>query len=51
MTPKLMKAVVLMEPARAEEVKLTDFPIPEVRPGWVLVKVKAFGMNYSEQIL
>ena len=51
MNPKMMKAVVLMEPARAEEVKLTDFPIPEVRPGWVLVKVKAFGMNHSEQTL
>jgi NADPH:quinone reductase-like Zn-dependent oxidoreductase len=25
--------------------------IPKVRSGWVLVKIKAFGMNHSEQIL
>lgn len=46
-----MKAVVLTKPTPAEEVRLTELPIPEVRPGWVLVKVKAFGMNHSEQIL
>lgn len=51
MIPKMMKAVVLTEPTKAENVKLIDYPVPKIRPGWVLVKVKAFGMNYSEQIL
>lgn len=46
-----MKAVVLTGLTKAEDVMLTDFPIQKVRPGWVLVKVKAFGMNHSEQIL
>ena len=50
-TQKTMKAVVLDKVTKAKEVTLSDFPIPEVRPGWVLVKVKAFGMNHSEQIL
>ncbi len=46
-----MKAVVLTEPCKAEEMRLTDLPVPEVRPGWVLVKVKAFGINHSEVLL
>lgn len=46
-----MKAVLLDRPTKAEDVALCEMPIPEVRPGWVLVKIKAFGMNHSEQIL
>ena len=46
-----MKAVVLSEPTPADQVRLTEVPIPQVRPGWVLVKVRAFGLNHSEQIL
>ena len=51
MIPETMKAVVLTGPVRGDEVSLTEYPVPKVRPGWVLVKVKAFGMNHSEQIL
>lgn len=46
-----MKAVVLCEPCKAEEMALTEVPIPEVRSGWVLIKVKAFGINHSEVLL
>ncbi len=46
-----MKAVVLNGITPADQVKLTDVPIPSVKPGWVLVKVCAFGMNHSEQVL
>lgn len=51
MIPKTMKAVVLSEPTAAEQVVLSEVPVPQVRPGWVLVKVKAFGLNHSEQLL
>ncbi len=51
MIPKTMKAVLLTGPTPADQVELTECPVPEVKPGWVLVKVKAFGMNHSEQIL
>ena len=51
MTPATMRAVLLSEPTPAEQVRLTEVPIPQIRPGWVLVKVKAFGLNHSEQIL
>ncbi len=44
-----MKALVL--DGKTDEYKLSDMDIPKVKPGWVLVKVKAFGMNHSEQIL
>lgn len=48
---KKMKAVVLTEPTDADKVTLTEMEIPKAKPGWVLVKVKAFGLNHSEQIL
>ena len=46
-----MRAVQIKDITPAEQVALTEAAMPEVRPGWVLVKVKAFGMNHSEQIL
>lgn len=49
--PRTMKAVVLTKPAPAEQVRLTQCPTPQARPGWVLVRVKAFGLNHSEQLL
>ena len=46
-----MKAVMLDTITEGKEIILSDVPIPEVRPGWVLVKVRAFGMNHSEKLL
>ena len=51
MIPETMKAVVLTGPVRGDEVRLAECSIPKACPGWVLVKVKAFGMDHSEQIL
>ena len=46
-----MKAVLLEGITEARDVKITDQPIPEVRPGWVLVRVRAFGLKHSEKLL
>ena len=46
-----LKPVLLSEPTPAEQVSLHEVPVPQACPGWVLVKVKAFGLNHSEQIL
>ena len=46
-----MKAIVLTEPCKAEEMNLTEIPIPQVKSGWVLIKVNAFGINHSEVLL
>lgn len=43
-----MKAVVLEKACKAEELVVLEVPIPKVKPGWVLVKIKAFGINRSE---
>lgn len=43
-----MKAVVIERTCKAEEILIKDVPIPEIKPGWVLVKIKAFGINRSE---
>lgn len=46
-----MKAVVLDKITEGKDIVLSEVPIPEVRPGWVLVKVKVFGLNHSEKLL
>lgn len=46
-----MKAVVLHRVSSPYDLKVEDVPLPKVSPGWVLVKVKAFGLNHSESIL
>ena len=48
---KSMRAVVLDNVTEASDIALSEYPVPEVRPGWVMIKVKAFGLNHSEQIL
>ena len=46
-----MKAIVIEQCCKAEVLHVCEVPIPEVKPGWVLVKVKAFGLNHSEKVL
>ena len=48
---KTMKAAVLDRITEGKDIVLSEYPIPETRPGWVLVKVKAFGLNHSEKLL
>jgi NADPH:quinone reductase len=43
-----MRAVVLEAPGPPEALQIRELPIPEPRPGWVLIRVKAFGLNRSE---
>lgn len=46
--PDTMRAVVLDAPGPSEALTIRTIPIPEPKPGWVLIKVKAFGLNRSE---
>ena len=46
-----MKAVRIDRITKGGDVALVDVPVPSASPGWVLVKVRAFGMNHSEKIL
>ncbi len=46
-----MKAVLIDKITEGKDVVLSEVPITEVRPGWVLVKVLAFGLNHSEKLL
>lgn len=43
-----MKAIVVNEAGGVDKLVLREVPIPELKPGWSLVKVKAFGINHSE---
>jgi NADPH:quinone reductase-like Zn-dependent oxidoreductase len=43
-----MRAVVLAEPGPAESLTIRELPIPVPKPGWVLIRVRAFGLNRSE---
>src|SRR5438445_6567165 len=43
-----MRAVVLDGPGPPQALRIRELPVPEPRPGWVLIRVKAFGLNRSE---
>jgi NADPH:quinone reductase-like Zn-dependent oxidoreductase len=43
-----MKAVVIHEPGGPDVLKIENLPIPVPKPGQVLIRVKAFGINRSE---
>lgn len=44
----MMKAVVVDAPGAPEVLRVRDVPVPRVRAGWVLIRVRAFGLNRSE---
>lgn len=46
-----MKAILLNKACKASELQLSEIPIPKVKPGWVLIRIKAFGINHSEVLL
>ena len=46
-----MKAIVIEQCCKAEVLHVCEVPIPEVKPGWVLVRVHAAGLNHSEALL
>jgi NADPH:quinone reductase len=46
-----MRAVVLERACSAAELRVSTVPVPTVVPGWVLVRVRAFGLNRSELLL
>ncbi len=43
-----MKAIVIHEAGGPEKLVLEERPVPQVRDGWSLVRVKGFGINHSE---
>ena len=43
-----MRAVVLDAPGLPEALQIRELPLPEPHMGWVLIRVKAFGINRSE---
>ncbi|MFF1383628.1 zinc-binding alcohol dehydrogenase family protein [Arthrobacter sp. NPDC058288] len=46
--PDMMRAVVLDGPGAPDALKIRDVPRPVSKPGWVLIEVRAFGLNRSE---
>jgi len=43
-----MKAIILASPGDPSALQLQEIAKPSPRSGWVLIKVKAFGLNRSE---
>ena len=51
MINNIMKAIVVDKCCKAEDLRVSEIPVPEIKPGWVLVKVHAAGLNHSEALL
>ncbi|MDO4503418.1 MAG: zinc-binding dehydrogenase [Coriobacteriia bacterium] len=49
--PETMRALSISSVTTAAQARLSDVPVPQVKPGWALVRVRGFGMNHSEQVL
>lgn len=47
----MMKAVILNGVTPSCDIVLSEKAIPKALNGWVVIKIKAFGLNHSEQIL
>ena len=45
---RTMKAVVIREPGSPDVLTVEELPVPRPSAGWVLIQVKAFGLNRSE---
>ncbi len=45
-----MKAAVIYNAGGPDVLKVEERPVPDVKPGWVLVRVRAFGLNRSELV-
>ncbi|HEX4222385.1 MAG TPA: zinc-binding alcohol dehydrogenase family protein [Pseudonocardiaceae bacterium] len=48
MTTTTMRAIVLDAPGPATALHIQERPVPRPEPGWVLIRVRAFGLNRSE---
>ena len=46
--PVTMRAVVVTRPGGLDALEIKDVPVPIRKPGWVRIRVKAFGVNESE---
>src|SRR6202453_1113862 len=47
-SPTTMRAVRLSGPGPVDNLRLTTFPLPRERDGWVRIRVEACGLNRSE---
>lgn len=45
---KTMKAIVIEKPCSANELKISEIPVPKIKSGHVLIKINAFGINRAE---
>jgi NADPH:quinone reductase-like Zn-dependent oxidoreductase len=43
--PATMRAVVVTRPGGLDALEIQDVPVPVRKPGWVRIRVKAFGVN------
>lgn len=43
-----MRAIVLDAPGPPDALRIRELPVPTPAPGWVLIEVRAFGLNRSE---
>lgn len=43
-----MKAAVIYKAGGPQQLEIRQVPVPSVKEGWSLIKIKGFGLNHSE---
>jgi len=43
-----MRGIVVERPGGPKVLQFRTLPTRELRPGWILIRVKAFGLNHSK---
>lgn len=43
-----MRAIAVEKPGGPEALTFMEYPVPECEPGWVVIRIRAFGLNRSE---
>ena len=49
--PTTMRALAISDVTPANKAQLSEVPVPKVTPGRLLIRVRGFGLNHSEQAL
>lgn len=45
-----MRAVVIHQAGAPQQLIMEERPVPQPKPGWSVIRIRAFGLNHAESI-